>query len=188
MDLTSSLKVTADVEIWKPVVGFDGFYEVSSNGKVRSVSRTDCAGRRRKAKLISAGIGPKGYRSVNLYKDRSVRGLRVSRLVLSSFVGPCPQGMEAAHNNGCRSDDRLSNLRWATHVENCADKIVHGTNVVLRGERAGSSKLSEDAVRDIFRAYKDGERQKDIAARIGIGRPQVSTILSGKSWKHLGLR
>jgi hypothetical protein len=66
------------------------------------------------------------------------------------FRGPCPPGMEACHNNGDPTDNRLCNLRWDTHANNEADKIRHGTYFIrarLKGERNGNSKLTEEEVR-----------------------------------------
>lgn len=66
----------------------------------------------------------RGYRGVRLGK----RFMFVHRLVLETFVGPCPPGMEALHRNGNPSDNSLSNLHWGTKIENAADMLRHGTH------------------------------------------------------------
>lgn len=71
----------------------------------------------------------KGYSTVRLrHPDGRKSTPRVHRAVLETFVGPCPPGMEACHNNGDRTDNRLENLRWDTHQANERDKVNHGTN------------------------------------------------------------
>lgn len=69
-----------------------------------------------------------GHVYVNLYKDKKRHPKLVHRLVLEAFVGPCPEGKEGAHINGIPGDNRLSNLKWATHKENETHKIEHGTS------------------------------------------------------------
>lgn len=104
------------MEIWKPVPSLRGLYEVSSIG-----------GFRRGGRVLYQGTSNSGYQQVYSSVD-GVRGYHlVHRLVLEAFVGPCPEGMEACHNNGDRSDNRLENLRWDTHENNTSERAIHGT-------------------------------------------------------------
>lgn len=73
-------------------------------------------------------------------------------------------------------------LRWATHSENLADKIMHGT--APRGENCGTARLTEDDVREI-RRLKGAVSQKDLASRFGVSQPNISAIHSGRSWRWL---
>ena len=174
------------MEQWKPVDGYVGYYEVSNMGRVRSVTRVDCAGRTRYSRILKGGRSPKGYLSVGLYKDKSLKGFRVSRLVLAAFVGPCPTGMEAAHNNGDERDDRLDNLRWDTHLNNCADKKLHGTNKAPSfGEGNHASKLTDESVALIRKLALSGVQQKDLARQFGVNRSTMSFAVRGKTWKHV---
>ena len=123
-------------EYWKPVFGFEGAYEVSTHGRVRSVPRP-----RRQwhgalatvpARILSQDIGSRGHRRVALYlKGQKTRHL-VHRLVLAAFVGPCPPGMEGCHGDGDPSNNHLTNLRWDTKPANAADSISHGTHPSAR--------------------------------------------------------
>lgn len=72
-------------------------------------------------------VTPKGYRTVNIYINKKLHVRTVHRVVLETFVGLRPDGMECCHGNGVRSDNRLENLRWDTHEANEADKVRHGT-------------------------------------------------------------
>ena len=101
-------------ETWRAVPGYEGRYEVSDHGRVRSLLRG----------LMHPWHGF-GYPMVRLY-DGAYKNMRVHRLVLMAFVGPCPEGMEACHNDGDRANARLSNLRWDTHAANIEDRKGHG--------------------------------------------------------------
>lgn len=145
-------------EVWKSVPGYEGFYEASNLGRVKTLSRwvpfKTGGGRQQKEKVMKLNRHDQGYRQVTLYKD----GTRVNRfvhaLVLQAFVGPCPEGMECCHDNGDRADNRLENLRWDTLASNQADRLIHGTD--HRGERQGSSKLTTADVRQIKKLLRRG--------------------------------
>ena len=114
-------------EQWRPFPGFEGHYEVSDLGRVRSVERT-VRGRTFPSVIRQPQIEPRGYVIATL----SVDGVQVSKsvhvAVATAFLGPRPEGMHVAHNDGDPSNPRLDNLRFATPSENEADKRIHGTN------------------------------------------------------------
>lgn len=118
-------------EQWKPVVGFEKDYEVSDQGRVRSLDRIakrrDGRTMKVKGRLRKLATNASGYLFVNMSINGNVTYRRVNRLVLESFVGPCPSGMESLHGNGIRTDNRLENLRWGTVSENQLDSVRHGT-------------------------------------------------------------
>ncbi|ONI62639.1 hypothetical protein CSIV_14285 [Microbacterium sp. CSI-V] len=111
-------------ERWRPVVGYEGFYEVSDEGRVRGLDRIDARGWRIRGRLLSA-TGAR-YRSVSLCRDGVARTVQVHRLVLEAFVGPCPEGMEALHADDVKTHNALSNLRWSTHSDNMRDVVRNG--------------------------------------------------------------
>ncbi len=125
-------------EVWKPVVGWDGFYEVSSHGRVRSLDRTllGRAGSTRvlPGKILKPKVQPSGHQSVSLsnggYIFRSIHGL-----VLEAFVGLRPEGMFGCHNDGNSGNNRIENLRWDTPRNNSLDAVRHGAQRSLKGPR-----------------------------------------------------
>jgi hypothetical protein len=128
-----SLRITNVAEEWRPVPGYGAAYVVSNWGRVRSLDRVTPDGRLIRGYLRKPGRPkPGSYLHLDLWKENVAYTVYVHRLVLEAFVGPCPPGMEACHNNGIRDDNRLENLRWDTRVNNHADKHKHGTYEKLR--------------------------------------------------------
>ena len=118
------------LEEWRPVLGYEGLYEVSDAGRVRSLSREVRSGRGVRVvegRVLHPTPGALGRLSVSLSNGRAVVRL-VHHLVLEAFVGPRPDGAECCHGDGDASNNRLSNLRWDTHRANVLDAVAHGTH------------------------------------------------------------
>lgn len=117
-------------EVWKAIPGYEGLYEVSNQGRVKSLARTvhqvDGRVRRFKETIKACPITGMGYRTVMLYKDNKGSQRHVHRLVLESFVGPCPPGSVACHWDDDRLNNTLSNLRWGSRSDNAYDKVRNG--------------------------------------------------------------
>lgn len=178
-------------EVWRPVPGYGGHYEVSSLGRVRVKDRvvekrSNFAGGRivrqfYKGRLLSPYTSSQlGHQAVHIGIDGKKHSIPVHTLVLMAFVGPRPNGMEACHNNGVANDNRPSNLRWDTHHNNNQDRLRHGT--YTRGEEHPEAVLTEQQAREIF------ERQpslNDCVRIYGISKTQAFRIKKGQSWTHL---
>lgn len=119
-------------ESWRAIRGHEGVYEVSDLGRVRSLGRYVPAklGSRRwqYTRILSPGRTPDGHLTVSLRRDGRSRSIGIHRLVLLTFVGDQPPGMEGCHNNGDPSDNRRTNLRWDTPSANGIDAVNHGRN------------------------------------------------------------
>lgn len=114
-------------EQWRPVLGWEGYYVVSNMGRVKSVPRVTEDGWRIPGRLRQPAMQGRGNPYWQIHLMRGGRGapfyrVAVHRLVLESFVGPCPDGMEACHANGNGFDNRLENLRWDTHRANMVEQ------------------------------------------------------------------
>lgn len=177
-------------ELWRAVPGWEGLYEASSSGRVRSVSRLVTFQNRRgtnvtrwlTGRVMRPSANRHGYLGLMLSSPGEAAAHReVQTLVCAAFHGPRPDGMQAAHNNGDPSDNRPSNLRWATPSQNAADKARHGT--LCSGEKHYAARLTEDAVRVIRHSP---EAPRDIAAQFGISIQSVSKIRRHQAWKHVG--
>lgn len=159
-------------EEWRPVVGYESRYEVSSLGRVRALP-----GLRHAGGIKTPDKNAKGHLKVDLYSGgKGTRRHRyVHRLVLEAFVGPCPDGMEACHGDGAPENNRLSNLRWDTPSANWDDARRHGTARVR--DTHHWSKLTSGQVAEIRRRYAAGERQRALAVEFGVIQQSISYIV-----------
>ncbi len=123
-----------------------------------------------------------GYRSVSLRKNNKTRLVKVARLVLEAFRGPCPRGHEVCHGNGTRIDDRLSNLRWGTRSDNVQDALRHGTMANLHriGELNPRSKLTDEERNILIPKLYGYLTQVEIGDLFGMASTSISSILSGR--------
>lgn len=114
-------------ETWAPIPNWDGLYEASSLGRIRSLDRITSRGARSKGRILRPGSNPKGYLIYVLCREGVRSGHSGHALVASAFLGPRPDGMQVAHGDGMKTNNAISNLRYATRLENAADKKLHGT-------------------------------------------------------------
>ncbi len=158
-------------------------YKVGNDGTVWSAFKTKCQfGTKWKLKKQRRDRKNGRYLVVTIStKKKQVRHL-VHCLVLTSFIGPRPHGMQACHfPDICGKNNNLCNLRWDTVKGNHADKMIHGTHQT--GESHGSSKLTEAKVAEALRRYAGGESQDSIGKSLGVCQKTISLICLGKIWK-----
>jgi hypothetical protein len=159
------------MEQWLDVVGFEGIYQVSNFGRIRSIKT---------GKIKEQTIQDNDNRPyLGLWKNNKQKICRPHKLVMEAFVGIRPQGMECCHNDGNPQNNHWSNLRWDTPKNNHADKVKHGTT--NRGEQCGTAKLTLEQVRAI---RQDTRLQRIIAAEYGVKDNTISRIKSFKRWAH----
>lgn len=175
------------LEIWKPVVGYEGFYEVSNRGRVRSLDRYVGSGfglRISRGRVLASVRGAGDYLRINLcHPDNPRRQMPVHKVVLEAFRGPRPAGNQSRHLNGRRPDCRLSNLKWETPAENREDMRRHGT--IARGERAGVAKLTASKVSQIRRLRALGVSRLKVAKKFGINFTYIWRLCSRRGWAHV---
>lgn len=165
---------------WRDIPSRPG-YQASSDGRIRSVDRVKRTSngqtRRYRGKMLApASSNQLGHKKVRVCG----RTEYVHRLVAEAFFGPCPEGMQVAHNDGNVENNHARNLRYATPKENSADKRRH--NTLLRGELHPSAKLDRSQVQAVRASLSNGVRQKDIASALGVSRTTISAISTGRSW------
>jgi hypothetical protein len=160
-------------ECWLPVVGYQGLYEVSCLGRVKSL-------RRREALIMSPVPDSDGYPTVQLADGRggSVR-FKVHRLVCTAFHGPPPAGHEVAHLDGSKTNAAAANLKWCTPAENHAHKRLHGTT--QSGDASPRAMMPEALVRQILKLKADGQSERAIAAQVGVEKTTVHRVLTGQT-------
>lgn len=118
------------VEEWRPVVGYEGIYEVSSIGRVRSIDRIvplrTGGVTFRKGRVLKTRKNPSGHVEVKLSRECRPKTKLVHQLVCIAFHGPRPDGEEVRHLNDTPDDNRRENPVWGTRVENIADRRING--------------------------------------------------------------
>lgn len=166
-----------------PIPGFPGYF-AAKNGEVWSFVKPS-------SPIVLKPWCRRGkYLYVDLCVNRQKFHKRVGRLILESFVGPCPDGMECSHLNGNPKDNRLFNLAWKTHVDNEADKLVHGTRNGPKGEVNVQAKITERMANRIWAELKTDKSTprssvyRRIADSLGVTVHIVKFIDIGRTWKH----
>jgi hypothetical protein len=119
-------------EQWRAVPGYEGLYEVSDQGRVKSVEREVPHGylgsKRVAQRIMKAPLNNRGYYMVRLCRRAKYENFTVHRLVMLAFVGERPNGLAVRHLNGNSRDNRLTNLAYGTYAENNQDIVDHGRN------------------------------------------------------------
>lgn len=143
-------------ERWSSIRGFEGFYEISTLGRVKSLARvvqkSNGAMMRIKERIMKPRSQKSGHLLIWLCRNGQSQARNVHRLVADAFLSPCPEGMECCHNNGIASDNRLENLRWDTRSKNIKQSYEDGRTVKvpgLKGLAHPCSKLTEAQVEQI---------------------------------------
>jgi hypothetical protein len=174
-------------EIWKDIKGYEGLYQVSNLGRVKSLERYKKCGnffRIRKEKILKCNKNKFGYIVVNLSKNKKISFFRVNRLVYEAFNGEIPQGMQVNHINEDKTDNRLENLNlmtpkdninWGTRTKKCAEKLLN----------------REDQSKQVYQYTLDGEliavwKSGNEAGRNGYNPKHISACCKGKEKKHKG--
>lgn len=173
-------------ETYKAIPGFEGLYEVSTEGNVRSLdrtlTRTDGQKRFVEGKQLKLQYDSRSGRPmVRLYnsKTKKAKTYKVHRLVALTFIGERPDGCHICHNDGDVKNNKLTNLRYDTKSSNQIDIMKHT-------KRCAAGKLTVEDVVEIRRAYKEKEmNQYQLAEMFGITQGTVSEIVNRKTFKFI---
>lgn len=191
-------------EIWKPIKGFEGLYEISNKGNVRSLDRYVMNGNRcclLKGKPIKPYLTLKGYLIVDLYKNSQRTHYLIHRLIAEAFI-PNPNNLPCIdHINTIRTDNRVENLRWCSCKENMNNPLTREhINIKIRSKEVQEKRLAtvrkkqschceipvyyvdEDGSKISFKSMAEAQRQTNvhhacIALSINKKRP-----ISGRQW------
>ncbi len=165
---------------WRVIPNTCGLYEVSNSGLVRRVDRN---------RLRSTSPQSNGYLRVNLSINGKAIHRMVHSIVASVFLGERPEGFQVNHKNGDKSDNRVENLEYLSPT----DHAYHTGHVIKRlrpaqGSRHAMAVLTDELARQIHAEYSVGNiTQRELSERFGVSQGNISLILNGKLWKHLGL-
>ena len=180
----------SEPERWLPVVGWEGLYEVSDLGGVRSLPRLTvpppCGGRRcrRGGNVLRPALKSAGYLCVTLCNNAVRQTTAVHTLVAEAFLGPRPDGYLVCHGPAGPLDNRLVNLSYGTRSKNCgADRYRDGTMTV--GTRHSLHKLTDEIVRECRARVAAGETRVDLAREFGVTATTIAKVVNGSTWRHV---
>ena len=152
-------------EEWRDIDGFIGAYQVSSFGRVRNTGLLKYRGAG-SARILRPNIHKSGYSAHTLGMRGSGRTFMTHRLVAEAFLGPMSGGLQTAHMDGDRSNNRADNLAYCSAKENTGHKNRHGT--MVRGEAASIAKLTEHKVRVARERIARGETYLAVGRDMGV--------------------
>lgn len=174
------------IEIWKDIKGFEGIYQASNLGRVKSLERIDALGRKVKERILKPGLTNKGYYQVWLCKNSIKKKYFVHRLVWIAFNGRIPEGYEVNHINEVKTDNRLSNLNLMTAKEN----MNWGTRNARSAKKHINGKKSKAVLQfdlnDNF--IKEYPSIRQVERELGFAQPNISACCNGKYKQMYGFK
>ena len=171
------------VEKWRPVVGYEGLYEVSNLGRVKSLPRVEdqfYGTRLTSERILKQSPDKKGYMMAWLYKNKKRATMKVHRLVAIAFIPNSECKPQIDHINAIKTDNRLCNLRWCTGKENFHNPISYRRNSDSKfGDKNHNAKsVNQFSINgDYIRTWKC---INDIKRELGFNHPHISQCCSGK--------
>jgi len=168
-------------EIWKNIEGYNGDYQVSNLGRVKSYKY-------KAPRILKNVLNEYGYFRLNLSKNGKIKLYRVHRLVAETFL-PNPENKPCInHKNGIKTDNRVENLEWCTYSENHIHAYKNGLMTVsdISGEKSGGSKLTNEKVNNIRQLYNSGDHtQWDLANKYNVHQSTIERIVNKKTWVNV---
>jgi hypothetical protein len=165
----------------KPIPNFPDYF-ADEQGNIYSSKKWNGSKKLRKLKPIKC----KDYLSVTLFVQGKRHKRYIHRLILKTFVGPCPPRMESCHNDGIKHNNKLDNLRWDTHQNNSKDKIKHDAIPDQEGEKNHAAKLNGSQVRVIRWLLENTDmRHYQIAEVFDVHKGTISAINLKRNWSHV---
>ena len=176
-----NIHVLPKLEVWKDVIGYEGLYQVSNFGNVKSLGNEFS----RKERLLKLSPQSKGYLTVVLQKNATRKMILVHRLVSEHFIDNPEYKLQVNHLNGDKTDNVIENLEWVSHRENLDHAIKN--NLTLKGEENRNSKLKDVDVIKIHSMLQNGITTKELSETYNVSYSTIDGIRTNRYWKHLNL-
>jgi hypothetical protein len=161
------------MEQWKDVKGYEGIYQVSNEGRVKSIGYS-------KERILKP-INLNGYLIVNLYKDKINKQYYIHRLVCLNFLDNPENKKEVNHINGLKTNNRLENLEWVTPKEN----TIHAVDTGLKDDRGSKHSKSKLTEKEVLEIRSSNLTLKELGKNYEVSFSIISRIKRRKMWKHI---
>lgn len=178
-------------EVWKDIVDYEGSYQVSNKGNVKSLDRITKTKNNKKilyvGKLLNPPVNNKGYKLVALYKNSKAHGIAIHRLVAQAFIPYEVDKLHVNHKDGNKLNNNTTNLEWVTPKENTRHAIANKLMTFdhLNGERNGRSKLEEYQIKEIrYLYYTTNISNSRLGERFDVTAENIWNIVNYKSWSE----
>lgn len=174
-------------EIWKDIPDYEGWYSVSSIGRVRRerIGAGEGGDGTYKGRILIPTKGG-GYLHVKLSKNGLIKRIQVHVLVLKAFVGPRPLNYLTNHKDGIKSNNFLSNLEWVTSSQNTKHAFSIGLITAPKGEEHYNAKLKDAQILSIRNDYIKGNiTQRALAKKYNLDYRIINSIILKRIWKHI---
>jgi hypothetical protein len=175
------------MEIWKSIKNYESSYEVSSEGRVRSLDRMSQNGSGAimiNGKLLTISNSGR-YSSISLSKDSKTKTFKVHRLVAEAFIPNPDNKPEVNHKKQPKTNNCVSNLEWNTKAENA--KHAYDSGLLVTGEKNYNSILTESqvlAIRRLHRMNPNVSKLK-ISRKLNVSNSLIHNIINRVKWKHI---
>lgn len=168
------------MEEWRDIQGYEGLYQVSTQGNVVSYKRNI------DGKILKPGKDRYGYSIVVLQHFKDPKTQHIHRLVAKTFLKNPNNYLEVNHIDGVKTHNDVNNLEWCTREYNRKHAVQLGLYKGMKGEKNPQSKLSEDNVKEILQLrFKEKWTYTKIANRFNVHCKHVQHICRGESWNHI---
>ena len=176
--------------IWKPVKGYEDYYEISNLGEIRSVERyVELATHKyfKKQKTLTQFNDGRGYKHVKLYDGKAnPKSFTVHKLVALTFIENPNNYIEINHIDHNKQNNSVENLEWTSRSENIRHSYLMRDPKTYKGSGNKNSKLTEEQVIQMREEHKTGRfTYKQLAEKYLVGTTLVSYIVKNKVWKHV---
>lgn len=173
-------------EIWKDIAGYEGLYQISNLGRVKSLERVVIykTGRKQRysEKVLKVRCNKCGYSYIKLWKNSKHKTLTIHRLVAEAFILNKYNKPQVNHIDGNKTNNCTSNLEWTTGSENIKHAIDNGLIEIKCGESSTSSRLTE---KDVLEIRESNDLHRILAIKYGVTRQTIGDIKNRRRWKHI---
>lgn len=188
MQIKLEFPESVEKEIWKDIPGYEGYYQISNTGNIKSLDRFIVKKNGAKVflqgKYVSVSVHKHGHHVVRLWKENNTKLYNLYRLLALVYISNPENKKEVNHIDGNRMNFDLKNLEWVTASENMKHAYVNGLSKCNfeKGFKHKRSKLNNEKLDEIFERRKSGKKLNEIANEFGLNFQYVSRLLKGLTY------